>query len=441
MEHADYADKLSRMIQKKTVSEYFGKDLTAFLDFHELLKELFPKFFSLCETEVFDGSLLIRWKGKSAGKPILFMNHHDVVEADGNWTHEPFSGEIEDGKIWGRGALDTKGGLFCMLEAANQLCLENFTPENDIYFVSACTEECDSTGADKISRELERRNIRFAFSLDEGGLIVHDPIGGADGDFAMVAVAEKGCCSLKFTALSTGGHASRPSKNTPLVRLGKFMNEFERRSVFERYCPDPACEMFKRMNRKTKGFMKFALRHPYARRFILARLLPLFSDTAGAMMHTTLAFTMAKGSGSANALPNEAWVVGDMRYSHRQGFESSMAVIKKTADKYGIKVEVTDPPFDSGISDFKSEEFSLIEKAVEKFFPDVIAAPYVSTTASDNRFMNRVADNCFGFVPIKVSDSQLDSIHGIDENVDVSALAPAVEFYKYVMKEGSGNVR
>ena len=78
---------------------------------------------------------------------------------------------------------------------------------------------------------------------------------------------------------------------------------------------------------------------------------------------------------------------------------------------------------------------------MEKFFPDVIAAPYVSTTASDNRFMNRVADNCFGFVPIKVSDSQLDSIHGIDENVDVSALAPAVEFYKYVMKEGSGNVR
>lgn len=439
MEQKVYAEKLSLMIQKRTVSEYFGKDLTAFFDFHGLLKELFPKLFSVAETEEFGGSLLIKWKGKTDKAPILFMNHHDVVEADGAWSHDPFSGDIEDGKIWGRGALDTKGGLFCMLEAAEQLISEKFIPQNDIYFVSTCTEECDSTGADIISRELQKRNIRFSFSLDEGGLIVHDPIGGADGDFAMVAVAEKGCCSLKFTAASTGGHAARPSKNTPLVRLGKFMTEFEKRGVFDCYCPDTACEMFKRINRKTSGFMRFVLRHPYMRRGILARLLPAFSDTAGAMMRTTLAFTMAKGSGSANALPNEAWVVGDMRYSHRQGYEKSMAAIKKKADKYDIKIEVLDPPFDSKVSDFKSEQFAVIEKAVDKFFPGVITAPYISTTASDNRFMSRVTDRCFGFVPLKVSDSQLDGIHGIDENVDVSALAPAVEFYKYVMKEGSGN--
>ena len=116
-----YAEELSRMIRIETVSEEKQKDKTKFYRFRETLAALFPRVFEACELEDFDGSFLMRWKGAGTEEPILFMNHHDVVEASGKWMYEPFSGTVDRGKIWGRGALDTKGGLWAMLRAAEQV--------------------------------------------------------------------------------------------------------------------------------------------------------------------------------------------------------------------------------------------------------------------------------------------------------------------------------
>lgn len=95
----EYAKKLSLMIQKETVSEEGQTDKTKFYEFHELMKELFPNVFAKCEIENFNASLLLLWKGKENGKPSMFMNHHDVVEAPGEWKYPPFSGEIAEGKV------------------------------------------------------------------------------------------------------------------------------------------------------------------------------------------------------------------------------------------------------------------------------------------------------------------------------------------------------
>ena len=87
------------------------------------------------------------WIGKNQNlDPIILISHLDVVPAEGKWTYPPFSGEIVDGKLFGRGTLDTKGGLYCMLEAAEELIKDNFVPNQDIYFESACTEEVDGGG-------------------------------------------------------------------------------------------------------------------------------------------------------------------------------------------------------------------------------------------------------------------------------------------------------
>ena len=217
-----YAEILSKLIKFETVSSRENKDITKFLEFHKLLHETYPNFFNTVECENFDGSLLLKWKGTDPSlKPVMLMNHHDVVEASGEWTHPAFSGEIADGKVWGRGTLDTKGGLAMMLQAAEELIKEGFTPKRDTYFVTACTEEVGGEGGDAISRALQERNMTFHMVLDEGGMILYDPIGGADGTFAMIGVGEKGYMDLKFTAKSNGGHASAPGKNTPLVRLAK----------------------------------------------------------------------------------------------------------------------------------------------------------------------------------------------------------------------------
>lgn len=430
-----YANILKRMIQCETISVSGDVNPEKFIPFHHLLEELFSNLYEKLQVENFDGSLLMKWKGESSDNPILLMSHHDVVEATGEWSHDPFSGDIEDGKIWGRGTLDTKNTLFAMLQAAEELVLDGFVPSVDIWFESANTEETDGSGADTISKELEKRGIKFSMVLDEGGYILHDPIGGADGDFAIIGVGEKGCADLKFIASSGGGHASMPGKDTPLVRLGKFMKAVDESKVFDVEMNNVTSELFYRCSPYMKGATKFLFKNINITKPILKKLLPKISNAAGAMLKTTLAFTMASGSEGRNVLPQEAWVIGNMRFSHHQGQENSFAVIEQLAKKYDIKMEILDPGFESKISDYKSKEFNAVEKAVKEVFEAVEPVPYIMTGASDCRYFSRVCDNCFRFAPYKISDEQLDSIHGIDENLDISGLSKAVDFYKYIIRE------
>lgn len=431
----EYANRLSRLLQKETVTAGNLKDKNKFYEFQELLRELFPSIFSACSFENFDGSFLMKWQGQGRGEPILIMNHQDVVEAPGAWKYPPFSGTIADGKVWGRGALDTKGGLWAMFQAANELAATGYAPKRDVYFMSTCTEESDGTGADTISRALESRGLHFYMVLDEGGMILHDPIAGAHGAYAMVGVGEKGCTDLKFIARGAGGHASTPGKNTPVVRLSKFIAAVERKNLFQAKMSPTVCEMFSRISLSMKGPLRFILRHARFFKPILLKVVPFVSETATAMLKTTLAFTMAGASEGANVLPQEAWVIGNMRYSHHQGGKNSVEAIKKLAKRYDVETVILDEGFDSPLSDYHSEAFALVEKAVGKIFPDVRTSPYVMMSASDCRYMSRVSDNCLRFTPFLIDDEQLDSIHGIDENVDVSALVPAVDFYKYILTE------
>jgi carboxypeptidase PM20D1 len=431
-----YASKLSRMIRMETVSTEDQKDKTKFYRFRELLRELFPHIFSVCELEDFDGSFLMRWEGEGKGEPILFMNHHDVVDASGKWIYEPFAGVVAEGKVWGRGALDTKGGLWAMLEAADELAEKGYRPGMDIYFMSTCNEECDGAGADRISRALKSRGIHFRLVLDEGGMILEEPMDGAKGTFAIVGIGEKGCADLKFIARSSGGHASTPGRNTPLVRLGKFMRETERANLFKAEISPAVAATFAKLASSMRGPMKYLLGHSRFFAPLLKRVIPNVSNTAGAMLKTTIAFTMAGGSEGMNVLPHEAWVIGNMRYSHYEGREKSFRTIIRLAKKYGIETVILNPGFDSVLSDHRSEEFRSIERAVAAVFDETVrTTPYVMTAASDSRYLSRVCPNCFRFTPFCITQAQLDSIHGINENVDIAALAPAVEFYQYMMTE------
>lgn len=396
---------------------------------------MFPHLFSLSEYEDFNGSFLLRWKGQQNREPILLMNHHDVVEAAGDWKYLPFSGTIAEGKLWGRGTLDTKGGLWAMLQAAEELAETGFVPQMDVYFFTACTEESDGSGAETVSKVLQQRGVHFSLVLDEGGAILEEPMAGAKGAFAMIGLGEKGCADLKFIARSSGGHASTPGKNTPLVRLGKFMAAAEKADLFEGDISPVVCEMLKRISSTMSQPLKFVLGHAGAFKPVLLKVIPKVSAAAGAMLKTTLAFTMACGSEGSNVLPQEAWVIGNMRFSHHQSGPASFDAVRKLAAKYDIETEVLDPGFSSSLSDYNTDAFRLVEKAVSTVFPGTVTTPYLMTGASDCRFMSRVSENCLRFAPFRITQEQTDSIHGLNENLDISALEPAVAFYKFIITE------
>ena len=432
---ARYAGTLSTMIRRETISKRDERDKAKFEAFRDLLMELFPHIFEACEVTRFPDGLTLYWKGADASKqPVLFMNHHDVVEAPGDWTHAPFSGEIADGKLWGRGTLDDKGGLWAMLQAADELAAEGFVPSRDVWFSSSSTEETNGAGAGEIVAWFQKRGVRFEMTFDEGGMILYDPIGGADGTFAMVGVGEKGTADLRFIARSKGGHASMPGKNTPLVRLGKFMAAVERSHIFDVELSPTICEMFRRIG-PTMGKLGKVVGQPERFAPVLRRVIPEISPVAGALLKTTVAFTMAQGSAGANVLPREAWVVGNMRFSHHQGQQASFAAIEKLAKKYDIEMEILDPGFPSRMTDFGGTAFRLTERAVRAVFPDVVPVPYIMTGASDARFFDPVCDQCIRFLPFLIDKQQLGSVHGVDENVDLDTLAPAVDWYRYLMRE------
>lgn len=430
-----YINNLSEMIQMETISVNDDLQVEKFLKFQELLKKLFPNIFKACEFQEFEGSFLMKWKGSDRAKnPILLMNHQDVVAPVGEWKHDPFSGEVAEGKLWGRGTLDDKGGLWGMLQAADELAAEGFVPPRDIYFESACTEETSGYGADKISLWMQEQGIRLDMVLDEGGAIMYDPIGGARGTFAMVGVGEKGCAEIKFIARGNGGHASTPGRNTPLVRLGKFMEYVERRNLFDVEMTPTICEMFRRVGLYMGPASKL-LKNPERIRHLLGALLPKLSNTANALVQTTIAFTMAQGSDSRNTIPAEAWVMGNMRFSHHQGQEDSINTIRKAAKKFDLDVEILDPGFESGLTDYNGYAFKLVEKAVKETIPGVDdTVPYIQTGASDSRYFDRVCNQCLRFMPFKIDEQQLESIHGTNECIDVSCLVPAVDFYRYLIQ-------
>ena len=431
---ARYAQTLAELIRCETVSVIGQTGGEKFDRFHQLLKETFPHLFAAAQLEEFDGSLLLRWPGQTRDMPILLMSHHDVVEATGPWSHPPFAGEIDGGRLWGRGTLDTKGSLWAMLQAAEELAAEGFVPRCDVWFESACTEETDGSGADRISRELQKRGVRFKMTLDEGGMIMADPLGSGGGIFAMIGVGEKGCADLKFVARSAGGHASTPGKNTPLVRLGKFMAAAESGSCFKSELSPVVEEMLRRMAPSTSGPTGKLMANARKFRGLLCAAIPKLSATAGAMLKTTLAFTMAQGSQGRNVLPQEAWVIGNMRYSHHQGREDSIAKIQALAKKYGIETQVLDGGTPSHVTDYRSPGFRLVEEAVGQVFPGVVPAPYIMTGASDSRYFSRVSDCCIRFAPFRIDQQQLSSIHGVDENVNIDTLPGAVDFYRYIIR-------
>ena len=137
----------------------------------------------------------------------------------------------------------------------------------------------------------------------------------------------------EFIARSGGGHASAPKKNTPLVRLGKFMVDVEKNYPFRSELTPTVREMFRRLTPNMNFGLRFVMANLWLFEGLLVKLLPSISSAAGAMIRTTLAFTTAKGSDGLNVLPQEAYVTGNMRFIHHQANEESIAALEKRAKK------------------------------------------------------------------------------------------------------------
>ena len=422
------------MVRCETVSVPGEAQREKFLAFQRELESLFPLVHAKLEKTEIDGNLLFFWKGKSSEKPLVLMSHQDVVPAEGAWERPPFSGEIADGKVWGRGASDTKCSVMAFFQAVEELLETGFVPEHDVYLSSSCTEEWAGDGCPKLVAELKHRGVRPYIVCDEGGGIISEPMGGIHGNFAMIGVFEKGKADVRFTARSDGGHASTPKPHSPIANLAAFVNDVETHRVFRRRLPKEVAAMFETLAPYASFPMKWIFGNLWLFRPVLLQVLPAISAQAGAMIRTTIAFTMQTGSAACNVMPQEATVSANMRFIPHQGMKESLEIIRKRAEKHGLETEVLAATDYTPSADLNGDAFRTLCGVAAETFPGCPASPYVMTGATDARFYQEICDHVFRFAPVIYGPEQMKGMHGLNENIGIDCLPGAVDFYRNLIR-------
>ena len=376
-------------------------------------------------------SLIVTWPGSEpALAPVILMAHQDVVPVEegteGNWRHPPFAGEIADGAVWGRGAVDDKGSLVAIYEALEALAATGFAPKRTLILVSGANEEVQGGGAVAAAKRLAERGMHAEFVLDEGLLVIaRHPV--TAGPVATIGIAEKGYATLEVEAHAAGGHSSMPPATSADLTLAQALLAIAAE-------PAPA-----RLDGTTGQMLDalapdapFAARLAIANRWLLAPLLrrQIEATPAGAaMLHTTLAPTMLTGSAKENVLPQRASVAINYRLAPGDSAADVEARARHATRGLPVTMHWLHAPLEaSPVSSTDSRGWSLIA-ALAREAARGPAAPGLMIGGTDARSLQPVASDVYRFQPITLTDEELAMLHGSNEHMSLENLRQSIDFY------------
>src|SRR5437667_1528834 len=317
---ADVAGRLAAALRLRTVSNQDPANLPRdeFLALHRQLEAAFPLVHRTLRREsVADLSLLYTWAGSEPGlPPLLLLSHLDVVPVDpataSSWTHAPFAGEIAEGYVWGRGALDDKVGVVGLLEATEQLLAAGFRPRRTVCLAFGHDEEVGGgRGATSIARLLADRKVAPEFVLDEGLAVTEDIVGGISAPVALLGIAEKGYLSVELVVESEGGHSSTPPRETAVGILAAAIHALEQHPA-----PATIAGAVRRLFEFIGPEMDLPSRVALANLWLFAPIVEhrlAATPASDALLRTTTAPTMLEGSVKENVLPARVRAVVNFR--------------------------------------------------------------------------------------------------------------------------------
>src|SRR3954470_10893839 len=292
--------KLQALVRIPTVSDRDPArvDTDAFDRLLDELRAQFPLLHAHLElTRIGSHCLLLRWPGHADDRPVVLMAHLDVVPVDESapWRHPPFSAEIHDGAVWGRGTLDDKGCVTAICEAVERLLEAGHRPAQDVWLSFGCDEEVFGTAAAAAVDELVRRGVRPWLVLDEGGAVAHEAFPGVKAPVAAIGVAEKGATSIELRVEGRGGHASTPARNGPTAQLAKAIVALDRSPMPARV-PDTTVDLMRRLAPHLPRPLRPVMSRADRIKPLLTRALLAAGPEASAMARTTFAITTLHGS-------------------------------------------------------------------------------------------------------------------------------------------------
>jgi acetylornithine deacetylase/succinyl-diaminopimelate desuccinylase-like protein len=378
------------------------------------------------------GNVVARYPGSGRLAPLLLYGHTDVVTAEPqHWTHGPFSGDLADGCVWGRGALDMKSMVVQELMVMLLLQRSGIRLDRDVIFAATADEEVGGTAGIGYLVERHRELIQAEYGLSEGG---GTTMYIAGKPFYDVRTAEKGTCRFKITARGAPGHGSVPRPDTSILKLMEAVRKLS--SIPLPFRPTPTLREF-------FAVMGLALGVPRDMRELsegnLQRVTQALPADLGyylhAITHDTAVPTGLRAGQKINVIPGEAEAWIDGRYLPGQTAEGFLAEVRQVIgsgyeiERVDTGVPLEDPP--------GGPLYETIVSVVRRYAPDAIVAPIMLSGATDAKHVARMGTKCLGFGPLRVSDTfPLEHlIHGHDERIPIEGFVWGVHVMHDIVKE------
>ncbi|MEA2627621.1 MAG: hypothetical protein QOJ10_81 [Chloroflexota bacterium] len=365
-------------------------------------------------------NLVARLKGTGDAPPLLLQGHVDVVTTvNQEWKHKPFAGEIVDGYLWGRGALDMKGGVAMMVSALLEAHARGGAP-GDLVLAALADEEAGGIQGAKWLVEKHPElfsGIKHAIG-ESGGVVQH--IGGKR--FYPIMVSEKRGCQVLATLRGPGGHGSIPVRSGAMAKLGALLTKLDTARLPVHMTPPVKLLL--------EG-MRDALDEPWKGR-IAALLDPVLADAAlnelgpmgrnlDAALHNTVNATIVSGGLKINVIPSAVQVQLDGRLLPGFGPED---MLRELRDVLGPDPELEVQLVGPAQPELDLSQLDLFASVLREADPGCIPLPYLVTGGTDARHFARLGIRTYGFLPLNnpADFSGATTIHAADERVPISAL-------------------
>ncbi len=385
------------------------------------------------ESEPGRASLVARLEGGGSGRPMVLMSHIDVVPAEAEkWDVDPFAGEMSDGFIWGRGALDMKGMGIMQLLAFIAARREGLELSRDLVFLACADEEAGGhLGCEFMLRE-HPEELDADVVINEGGFANTTLVPGVP--LFMVATAEKYAMWLRFFVKGEGGHGSMPSGRGALERLvlalGRLMSAKQPIEITA-----PVRALFGALAAHWPILEEFAkdgdvetLKELIVRNNLTA--LPALN----ALVRNTLCLNLLNAGVKINVIPDEAEAQIDCRLLPETEPEDFLALVRDSLDDEEIEVELVMGGDVSPESPTADGFFGCIRDTIETDFPGSMVTPFLLPGISDSRFFRRAGVPVYGIIPARLGLEDLSSIHGVNEKILVEDLKQGVRFTYHLIE-------
>lgn len=450
------AQRLSQAVQFPTISNQDRSDFDeeAFTNYHDFLVESYPLVHKVLKRELVGDprpfSLIYTWEGQNPSlAPAVFMAHQDVVpiaeESRGQWEVEPFSGEIKDGYIWGRGSLDDKNQIHAILEATEMKIKEGFQPERTILFVFGHDEEVGGPeGAKHAADIIEQRYDKIAFVIDESAPLIPGVFPGIRDNTALIGIAQKGYVSLEIAINGIGGHSSQPAGESNIVALAKAVEKVEA-AQFPYKIHDAVRYQYRFMGPELPEDQQPMYKAvAYGDNDSISDLEQKFIDVMSqnqvtrAMLHTTTAVTMFNAGIKDNVLPPAATAVVNFRPMPGDTPEVIIEHVKKAIGDERITVrDISASTPATNVADPNGEGYKMLEKTIRQTWGnDLIVSPFFVIGGSDSKhFQARdFAPDVYTITALQLENAkEFEGFHGVNERILVDEYGRSIGFFYKLM--------